>query len=90
MEFKGEAEGKINGLEETMAAQQNQVKEKLEYYLKCSCFYRQVKVRMEGCVGILTNSFLFVSLYLGQFVCRRNGADCRRSQVLLLPCSTNK
>lgn len=31
MEFKGEAEGKINGLEETMAAQQNQVKEELEY-----------------------------------------------------------
>ena len=31
MEFKGEAEGKINGLEVTMAAQQNQVKEELEY-----------------------------------------------------------
>ena len=38
MEFKGEAEGKINGLEETMAAQQNQVKEKLEYWVELFLF----------------------------------------------------
>ena len=53
-------------------------------------FISKSKWEWRACVGIFTNSFLFVSLYLGQFVCRRNGADCRRSQVLVLPCSTNK
>ena len=38
MEFKGEAEGKINGLEETMAAQQDQVKEELEYWVEMFLF----------------------------------------------------
>ena len=38
MEFKGEAEGKINGLKETMAAQQIQVKEELEYWVEMFLF----------------------------------------------------
>ena len=48
-------------------------------------FISNSKWERRAFVDILTSFFLFVSLYLGHFVCRRNGADCRKSQVLVRP-----
>ena len=48
-------------------------------------FISKSKWEWTAFVDILTSYFLFASLYLGHFVCRRNGADCRKSQVLVRP-----
>ena len=48
-------------------------------------FISKSKWEWKAFVDILTSYFLFVSLYLGHFVCRRNRADCRKSQVLVRP-----